>query len=357
MPTTTRKVPGRRKNQFVVRRGALPPSAQVLHFSPAMWEKFIEAVCHLRPLSGGAKYAFVKKLGGAGDGGRDIEARLVPALEEDRWDLYQAKHYDSGLTPSEVFPELAKFFKHLVAGTYPRPRSYYLCAPRGVGNDLHNLLANPVAFKERFLVDWKAGVTGFKGRSAELTEPLQLLIKAFDFGQIQECQLRDLLKWHESDSRAHHELFGIEPERGDDPATPALPSREEQGYVAELVLVYEEHHGSPLNLEEVMKADAYGEHFQSQRAVFYCAEGLKRFSRDLYSEDEFNRLLEMVLTGIRPCVHSPKLKTGMDRLEAGISHVSALPLTDSVLATRLRPGDLSGTCHHLVNQKKLKWVK
>jgi len=335
----------------------MPPSAQVLHFSPDQWEQFIEVACLHRPLSGGARYAFVKQLGGAGDGGRDIEARLIPALEANRWDLYQAKHYDSGLTPSEAFPELAKFFKHILAGTYPLPRFYFLCAPRGVGNDLHNLLADSVAFKQRFLDDWKAGVTGFKGRTGELTAPLQSLVEAFDFSRFQECQLRELLKWHEADPRAHHELFGIESERGDDPEAPMVPSNEEQVYVAELVRVYEEHHGSALSLDEVMEAEPYGEHFQSQRAVFYCAEGLKRFSRDLYSENEFDRLLDMVLTGIRPSVHSPKLKTGMDRLETGVDRVSGLKVTDSALAPRLRPGDLPGTCHHLVNQKKLKWVK
>jgi len=60
----------------------------------------------------------VKQLGGAGDGGRDVEARLVPALIVGEWNLYQAKHYNAGITPSEFFPELAKFFLQLVASTY-----------------------------------------------------------------------------------------------------------------------------------------------------------------------------------------------------------------------------------------------
>jgi hypothetical protein len=28
-----------------------------------------------------------------------------------------------------------------------------------------------------------------------------------------------------------------------------------------------------------------------------------------------------------------------------------------VLSPKLRPGDLPGSCHHLANQKRLKWVK
>jgi hypothetical protein len=165
----------------------------VLHFSPDQWEKFIEEACRQRPLTSGASYAVVKQLGGAGDGGRDVEARLIPALTAGQWDLYQAKHYGAGLTPSDFFPELAKFFLQLGVGTYPPPRYYFLCAPRGVGNDLHNLLSKPSEFKDRFLSDWQAGKTGLKDRSQELTQPVHALISAYDFSTILECQLRDLL--------------------------------------------------------------------------------------------------------------------------------------------------------------------
>jgi hypothetical protein len=345
-----------RKNQFVVRKG-LPPSAQVLHFSPDGWELFIEAACVLRPLSGdGGKYQFVKKMGGAGDGGRDIEARFTTDLLPQKWDLYQAKHYGSGLTPSEMFPEFAKFFLHLKAKTYPPPRFYYLCAPKGVGNDLHDLLAKPAEFKKRFIEAWANGKTGLKGRTAELSSDLLELIQNFDFSTIKECQLRDLLEWHSLDRKSHFELFGVEAERGDDPGAPALPSAREHVYVEELIRVYAEHTGRSFSVEELMSS-GFSEHFHDQRALFYCAEGLKIFSRDLYGEEEFYRLLEMVLTGVRPCINSVKHSNGLDRLESAIDKVSVLKVNDSTLAPRLRPGDLPGSCHHLVNLKKIKWVK
>ena len=131
MATSAPKPRKPRKNSFEVKRGAVPPSALVLHFSPEQWEKFIEEACRLRPLPGGAVYAVVKRLGGAGDGGRDVEARLGSALTSGQWDLYQAKHYSAGLTPTDFFPELAKFFLQLAVGTYPAPRQYMLCAPKG----------------------------------------------------------------------------------------------------------------------------------------------------------------------------------------------------------------------------------
>lgn len=324
---------------------------------PDQWEKLIEVACLNRPLDGGGKYAFVKQLGGAGDGGRDVEARLVPDLREGEWDLYQGKHYDHALTPTDVFKELVKFFKHLSAKTYPRPRYYYLCAPRGVGNDLHNLMTKPAEFQRRLLDDWKAERTGLKGRSPELTAELRQLILKFDFRTILECQTRDILAWHALDRKAHHELFGIEAARGDDPAAPPAPAVHEQVYVEELLKVYAESSGKPMTLHDLMATDECGEHFQAQRTLFYCAEGLKTFSSELYGEAEFDTLLDMVLTGIAPKVKSPRHKTGLERLEAGTNGAEQLVVSDSVLAPRLRPGDLPGTCHHLVNKKRLKWVK
>lgn len=355
---TSASVPRKsRKNRFEVKRGAVPPSSLVLHFSPDQWEKFIEEACRQRKLPNGASYASVKQLGGAGDGGRDVEARLAPALAAGQWDLYQAKHYSAGLKPSEFFPELAKFFLQLVAGTYPAPRQYLLCAPRGVGNDLHNLLSKPAEFKMRFLDDWTAEKTGLQGRGAELTTAVRGVIDAYDFSTIVECQLRDLLEWHALNRAQHFELFGIEAERGDDPSAPALPTTAEQVYVEELRRLYEEHAGAPMTLDDVLQVQRYEEHLQGHRALFYCAEGLKMFSRDLFGEEEFNALIEMVLIGVRPSVNSLKHKSGEERLDAGLTAVTGLKVNDSVLSPRLRPGDLPGTCHHLANQGKLKWVK
>ena len=119
---TTRKL---RKTQHVAKGGVIQPSSQVLLLNPDQWEEFILASARQRDLPGGSHYAVVKRLGGAGDGGRDIEARYVQTLVRDGWDLYQAKHYGQGLTQSDAFPEMAKFFKQLALKTYPRPNFYY----------------------------------------------------------------------------------------------------------------------------------------------------------------------------------------------------------------------------------------
>lgn len=347
----------KRTNRFVGMGGVMPASTQVLHFEPSQWEQLIEAAVRLRPLGQGKTYALVKRLGAANDKGRDVEARLVPEREPRKWDLYQAKHYENPLTPSNIFPELAKFFKHLAAGSYVHPRHYLICAPRSVGSDLFDLLAKPDDFKQRLLADWKAGETGLQKLKGDLTPAVEAVVSNFDFRDIRECELRDILEWHALDRSAHHKLFGIVAERMDDPLAPSMPTTDEANYIQALLQVYSELSGNTLTVDALMASSDFREHFLDQRTTFYCAEGLKTFSRDLYGEHEFFKLLDMVHTGIRSSVNSPRHSNGLDRLEAGLTSAQGLKVNDSVLSPRLRPGDLPGSCHHLANQKKLKWVK
>ncbi len=352
----TPRVP--RKNRLVATGGAIQPSSKILLFTPDQWEEFILAASQRRILPSASRYASVKRLGGAGDGGRDIEARFGKDLLRDQWDLYQAKHYDHGLTQSDAYPEMAKFFKQLALKTYPRPKTYYWCCPRAIGNELHNAMAAGAAsFKAKFIAAWQNETHGMKGKAAELTSEVIAAINEFDFEQFVECQVHELLSWHKLDVAAHNELFGVVAERGDDARVPDTPAAREDKYIAELLSVYSEHQKSPVTLNDVDDG-GYAEHYAAQRQVFYCAEGLQRFSRDIYpNEPEFERLLEMVHAGIRPTMAQLKLKTGMDRLDAAVDKASSLQVRDSRLALQLRGGDLPGACHHLVNEGIFKWVK
>lgn len=113
----------------------------------------------------------------------------------------------------------------------------------------------------------------------------------------------------------------------------------------------------PMDLTKVLADQVYREHLAAAREAFYAAEGLKRFSRDIYVDDEFGKLLDMVRKGIRLKVNSPLLKTGLQRHDAAIEAAQRLTVTDSVLHPRLRGGDLPGTCHHLVNENHFTWVR
>lgn len=356
MVASSQKPRKKRRSRFVGKGGLLPPAALVMHFSPSQWEKFIETACLYRPING-SRYVQVNRLGNAGDAGRDIEARLVDTLLKDKWDLYQAKHYANRLTPGNAFGELAKFFTNLAAGVFSMPRRYYFCSPQNAGPDLHDLFAKPDEFKTFFVSAWSAGTTGMKEWVKALTPEVRKVVQEFDFSRIQQCLVRDLIKWHATDQAVHFALFGIEPERGDDPAMPTVPTDDELVYIDELLRVYGEDRSTVITLAEVDASQDYSEHFSASRTAFYCAEGLKRFSRDLYPEDEFGHLLMMVLAGIRPIVSSPKNKTGLDRLDRAVTAAASLNVSDSKLSPRIRGGDLPGTCHHLVNENRIRWVR
>ncbi len=343
-------------NRLVVKRGTVPPSVYLQTLSDKQWEEFIAAACRQRTM-GSRKYVSVKVLGNSGDKGRDVEARLQTDAEPDTWDLYQAKHYGNRLTPGNAYPELVKFFGHLLIGSFEMPRKYYFCAPKNAGPELHDLLAKPDQLRAGLLRAWQDGTHGLKDHVAKLTPEMRTLVDAFDFKRFEECQVVELLDWHARDVGPHCKLFGIEPERGDDPVVPTSAQPHELTYVEELIRAYVEDGGAPMGLKEVLADEGYGEHLAAARETFYAAEGLKRFSRDIYVEDEFEKLLDMVLQGIKLKVKSPRLKTGLERHDAAIEAAQGLVVTDSVLHSRLRGGDLPGTCQHIVNEKKLKWVR
>ncbi|MCL1635569.1 hypothetical protein M2650_13150 [Luteimonas sp. SX5] len=345
----------RAPNQLVIKQGAVPPAVRLMHISDKEWEQFIASACRLRTING-ASYASVILLGNANDKGRDIEARLTKELKENQWDLYQAKHYGNALTPSDIFPELAKLFRHLLAKSYPTPRKYYICGPRNSGPTLHDLIAAPGKLQEALLTAWREGKNGLLDQKELLTPEMEEFIQDFDFSRFEECLVADLIDWHANDRSAHFALFGIEPERGDDPEVPMMTEPHEAIYIEELLLAYAEHQGSPITVADAFGSDTYGEHLAAARSAFYSAEGLRRFSRDIYPDDEFGKLLTMVKTGISVAL-SPQLKTGLDRHDAAVSAASSLNVSDSVLHPRLRGGDLPGSCHHLVNEKRLKWVR
>ncbi|WP_188984173.1 ABC-three component system protein [Pseudomonas matsuisoli] len=304
----------------------------------------------------GEKYKFVQRIGGAGDAGRDIEARYTLELSDGMWDLFQAKHYTSAIGESTLYPELAKVIHHISIKTYPSPNFYYVCAPKNTTPKLHDLIAKPDILKIKFQQSWTEGKYGIDPEKFPLTKEALDILRKFDFSKIKEYPIKDLIDLHSKNHLAHEILFGVESTRGDNPAIPELPTSKELIYINQLLKVYSEHGGSDLTLDHALKSVEYGEHLSGCRGEFYSAEGLKRLSRDVFP-GEFERFLTAVLDGIKRVSASPVHKTGMDRLELVLERASNLQITNNPLSRRLLPADLPGACHQLVNEEKLKWVK
>ncbi|AME23714.1 ABC-three component system protein [Burkholderia sp. PAMC 26561] len=314
------------------------------------WELFVEECCLTRQ---GTAYAKVKRLGMSGDKGRDIEALVSVPRKPHQWDLYQCKYYKDPLAPSSFFPEIASFFARLADKSYSEPQVYYICAPHDCGVDLSDLLVGePEYFKAQFLEDWSQGIRGLK---KVLSPEIKAVIDAFDFARFQELPARDLIRMHEADHVAHFKRFGIRPKRPVDPSVPRSPLKREDKYVEALLSIYSEHATHQVD-RKALAGSTYEDHFFASRSEFYSAEGLKRFSRDVFP-GEFDVFIGLMLKTVRSAASFPTHETGFQRLAAAVDRAVQFRMPDSPLSESLRTPDMPGACHHLANAGKLKWVK
>lgn len=344
-----------RNKKQKINHAKYPPSSLVQLLSAEDWEGFIEDCCRVE-MNVNNKYRSVLRIGGAGDAGRDVETRYKDDLVANEWDLYQAKHYASAVGESTLYPELAKVLHHISIDTYPTPLNYFICAPKNTTPKLHDLIANPNQLKINFQNGWKEGKYGIDLKKYPLTEKTLSIVSSFDYSKIKVKPVKDLIELHSKNPAAHEILFGVEHMRGANPETPKTPTNTELIYVNQLLKVYSEHAGTDLPIEEILLSEAYSEHLHSCRGEFYSAEGLKRFSMEVLP-GEFENLLNSVHAAIRRVSTSPLHDSGMKKMEAVLETASKMQITDNPLHRRLLPADLPGTCHHLVNEEKLKWIK
>jgi hypothetical protein len=123
--------------------------------------------------------------------------------------------------------------------------------------------------------------------------------------------------------------------------------------VAALLDVYAEHDGTMVSSVTAIPS-SLRKHFRVQRRLFYCAEGLNRFSRDKLP-GAFDDLLDELELGVGSVVAAPHAN-GFTRLQQTLATASGLSVESNPLKARLSTGDLPGGCHHLVNLERLTWL-
>lgn len=325
------------------------PEQRLLLLNDEQWEAFIERCARQLKVEG--IYLQVVRLGGAGDKGRDVCGYSQPLPIESTWDLYQGKYYAGTLSPSGFAPELAKFLWCVFSGAYTRPKNYYICALR-VGPALHDYTLNPDKFKAWIISEWKDKTGNFGTFKQTLTPELEVFINNFQFDIIKVKTTADLLEIH-ARSDKHWEVFGVLPARQPNPVMPENPEAGEHQYVKALFDVYQEADQIAFSLPSEIP-NKYKKHFKSQRMLFYSAEGLNRFSRDKLP-GAFDELVNQVEVGVGSDLNYPH-PDGLARLTKVLATANGLQVTANPLHARLQAGDLGGTCHHLANQGRAKWV-
>ncbi len=339
------------------------PLDRISRYSDKKFEEMIEewAFYYLRNLKG--EYKRVRRLGGAGDMGRDVIGYVDPDADQVTIDVYQCKHYGHPLQPGEFWPELAKLCIFTFEDKIPLPRKYYITAPQDCGPELSALLDKPVELKREFIEVWKKADAKKPLHKAKggvkypLVGELEVYVNSFDFKRITCKPILEVVDELRNIPHKYAPRFGgglIKP-----PPVDFVPPDEiadsEAGYIECLLEAYRQHKcDSSLTCE--LLSDYLLNHFKISRVRFYCAETIREFSRDGLPESyTYAQVQEQVYHNIFDTVHRPDFPDGYLR-SLHAATVAATTQINHPLRTYLKVASLQGICHQLANEGKVKWV-
>ncbi len=331
------------------------PINRIKLYNAEQWEEFIKEWVE----SLDSKYAYVDKLGGAGDQGRDVVAYTAAPNTDCPWDNYQCKHYDHRLQPGEIWLELGKLCYYTNIGEFTVPRKYYFVAPKGVGTKLYNLLRKPENLKKGLISNWEKKCKSkiISNKEIALEGELKRYVENFDFSIVWYKKVNEIIEQHKT--TCHYVTrFGEGLPLRPEPETPPSEIRgNEARYVDQLLGAYSDAFGQEIaSVNELKNNDTlYGQHFDRSRERFYCAESLRVFSNETLPQGEFERLQDEVLDGVIDTAESAH-SNGFERVKATTSKAMSLVIATHPLKDCLKTKDKSGVCHQLVNDNKLTWV-
>jgi len=299
-------------------------------------------------------YHAVKRLGGAGDHGRDVIGLCGPEACQGVWDNFQCKHYEGPLSTPKACEDAGKIIFHAYRGEFRPPRRCSFVAPRGPTTELRDLLLNPDKFKAELIATWNTRVAGrvVAGEKHLLEGALAAFVEAYDFSSFEYATLDEILDDHRRTAFWAHRFDGVLP-----PApsgiTPDAIAPGETVYVGQLLEVYSEVTGANLSsIQDLDAHDSWRSDLQKQRIRFYDAEAFMAHYRDQTEPGTIEDFAEQIFDAIEPSVAA---HTGAHpRLTAALTTAGqASPA--SVLAPRAKVRVKQGVCHQLANEDRVRW--
>jgi hypothetical protein len=301
-------------------------------------------------------YSKVEKLGGPGDQGRDVVCYVNHKNPTAPWDSHQCKFYDHALRPGDIWLELGKLCYYTCIGAYTVPRSYFFCAPRGVGTTLSNLLKRPEDIRANLITNWKAHCRDeIKSTPTPLSGRLLSHVRSFDFAILDHRTPMELIAGHRSTVHFIPRFGGGLPERLPPLQVPSIPGQIEIVYVRQLLDAYAEHVKAKVDGPSDIPATLTG-HFDRSRRDFFHAESLREFSRDNLPAGEFESLQNLIHSHVADVVESQHAD-GYRRVVATTREARLLPIDSHALKDCINSNDKTGICHQLANNGLIKWVK
>ena len=184
------------------------------------------------------RYKYVKRIGGSGDQGRDIFAYQDENMTI--LDIYQCKHYDKKLTPSNIYVEIGKLLYYTYNREYVVPKNYYIISSKGCGTALTKLIENPEKIKSTIIQNWNSNCKGSitKAKNIELNNAFKAFIKNFDFSIIHEITPLNFLEEFEK-TKYYSSWFGLRKFKRKTPPEPSnIIEKNELTYVDKLYRAY-----------------------------------------------------------------------------------------------------------------------
>ena len=304
-------------------------------------------------------YSTIKKIGGAGDKGRDV----IGYYGDGTVDYYQCKHYQSALAPTEYYVELGKLCYYTFTGAYVKPKKYYIVASNDIGPKLNGLIEEPNELKKELKSNWdsycKTKITGTE--SIDLTGDFEKYVDSFDFSIIKHYPIQAVIDEHLRTTYGRLRFGGVSviiPE--DVIAPPKTIEIDELIYVTELLKAYAEVIGiEDIKVESLESYPKYKQNFLRQRKDYYSAETIRRFVRDVFSDSkQFEILKNETYDGIIE-IFEDEHPNGFERLNAVMKKASDVSTDRSLLTSKLHcigNSEKKGVCHILVNDNRIKWV-
>jgi len=335
-----------------VSQGAPIPKLKRLEiFDEDTWEDItLEMVYHWKK-----QYENVVRCGGGGDLGRDV----VAYTPNGQWENFQCKYYAKPLSLDEAIREVGKLIYYSHKGKYTVPKKYYFVAPKGVTTQLLNNLMDSQKLKEELIKRWekqcRTKIT--TKHKIELDEDLLSYIdNTIDFQIFDHIPPLDIIELH-SQTPYHVIRFGASTRKRPKPANPPqIQETSELTYTSELLLAFGEAEGDAVNNDNITRFPEYEQEFQSARRNYYSAEGLEKFSRDWLPNDSYKELLDECYETLSPVIMSEH-ENGYIRYLKALTQAAGTSYSSHPLHHYIKVQDKKGLCHHLVNEKKIKWVK
>lgn len=304
------------------------------------------------------KYVCMRKIGGAGDKGRDV----ITYYSDNSVDYYQCKHYKTALSPSNYYLELGKLCYYTYKKEIDMPKSYYIIASNDVGSSLQDLIDNPsellLSLKENWDTYCKLKIT--KKVDIALDKALLDYIDSFDFSIIKTYPMAKIIDEY-LDTIYGNIRFGGRKINVPTPLTPSdLIEPYEMTYITALLEAYSDELKIRIATTKSLEAyNNYFRHLNRQRKDYYSAETIRRFVRDtLTDSQQFDILKNEVYDGIVD-IHEQIYDSGYKRLVADLKQASLTNTSKCLLDSKLHcigNSERKGICHMLVNDKKLRWV-